>query len=131
MILACALALAGAQAAFAADPAVEKRYTPAYDRCLKSPEGQSTMGLIECMGDELKVQDARLNAAYAKAMADLTPAQKESLRTAQRAWVAFRDADCQSLVSEDWGTASRVAGNECMVRRTVERTLELEDYPPQ
>ena len=124
------LAVAAWIPARAADPAVEKRFTPALARCMATPEGESTMGMIDCLGAELKIQDARLNAAYGKAAADLTPEQKSKLQAAQRAWIAFRDADCASMQDQDWGTLSRVEANDCLLRRTVERTLELEDYPP-
>jgi uncharacterized protein YecT (DUF1311 family) len=130
--LAALVALAvGAPAAAASLQDVQKRYTPAFDRCLNGPQGMSTIGQIDCIAEELKVQDARLNSIYAKAMAGLTPAQKDKLRTAQRTWLAFRDADCASLQDEEWGSISRVEANQCVLERTVERTLELETYPPQ
>ena len=110
------------------DP-IQARYTPAYDQCLERPEGQSTAGMIGCIGQELEIQDKALNAAYAKAMADLNDRQKARLRAAQRAWVAFRDADCASRQDEDWGTLSRITANACMLRRTAERTIDLENYP--
>ncbi|HQT54751.1 MAG TPA: lysozyme inhibitor LprI family protein, partial [Phenylobacterium sp.] len=80
----------------------------ALDRCLASEAGATTIGQIQCIGDELKVQDARLNRNYAKAMKDLIPEQKAKLRAAQRAWLAFKDADCRSLQDDAWGTLSRV-----------------------
>ena len=113
----------------AASPeAMEARYSPAYDRCLDQPGGQTTYGMIQCTAEELKVQDGRLNQAYRVAMADLNDRQKARLKTAQRAWIAFRDADCAAQFDEDWGTLSRVTANMCVLQRTVERTLELEAY---
>lgn len=117
-----------AQAATSSD--VEKRYTPALQHCMDTPEGMSTNGQIQCIAVELTIQDKRLNAAYGKAMSGLTPGQKGKLRAAQRAWVAFRDTDCKSLYDEEWGTLSRIFANDCVLRRTVERTIELEDFPP-
>lgn len=113
----------------AADP-VEARYSPAYAQCLDQPEGQSTMGMIACTGEELKVQDAALNAAYGKLAAAMNDRQKARLVAAQRAWIAFRDADCAARYDEDWGSLSRVEASGCMLHRTVERTLELERHPP-
>ena len=84
--------------------------------------------MIECTAAELKVQDSRLNQAYRVAMADLNDRQKARLKTAQRAWIAFRDADCAAQFDEDWGTLSRISANVCVLQRTVERTLELEAY---
>lgn len=101
----------------------------ALDRCLASEAGATTMGQIQCVGDELKVQDARLNRNYARAMKDLTPEQKAKLRAAQRAWLAFKDADCRSLQDEAWGTLSRVSANMCVLERTTERADELASYP--
>ncbi len=110
---------------------LESRYTAGYNRCMNSSDGASTMGMIGCITAENAKQDAKLNAAYAKAMADLTPAQKLKLKAAQRAWIAFRDADCASYQDDDWGTLSRINANMCVLHRTVERTIELEDYPPE
>lgn len=129
-VLAAALAIAGVAAA-ASDAEIETRYTPALQKCLDSPDGVSTMGQIGCIADELKIQDGRLNAAYRKAMGKLTPGQKTKLQAAQRAWIAFRDADCAAQQDEDWGTLSRVIANQCVLSRTVERTIELEHYPPE
>ena len=133
LVLAAAFAgaaLAGvAHAAPAKDP-VDARYTPGYQRCLDAPEGQSTYGMVECAGAELKIQDARLNAAYRKAMAGLNPRQKTKLVAAQRAWVAFRDAECASFQDEDWGTISRINAADCVLTLTVKRTIDLEGYPP-
>lgn len=125
-------ALLAAAPAFAQDEPTDPvmaRYTPGYDKCLESPEGGSTAGMIGCIGQELEIQDKALNAAYAKAMGDLNDRQKARLRTAQRAWLAFRDADCASQQDEDWGTLSRITANACVLRMTVERTIYLEAYP--
>ncbi|MGZ8370207.1 MAG: lysozyme inhibitor LprI family protein [Caulobacteraceae bacterium] len=127
-------ALAGliaAPALAAVDPAkVEARYTKAFSACMNAPGGESTAGMIQCIGAELAIQDARLNAAYKRVMAGLNTRQKTKLQAAQRAWLAFRDADCESKTDEDWGTLSRITANDCMLSRTVERTIELENYPP-
>ena len=127
--LAVTLAAAAAPAPPPADPA-EARYSPAYDKCLDKPEGQSTAGMIGCADDEGKVQDAALNAAYRKAMKDLNPRQKAKLLAAQRAWIAFRQAECASYEDEDWGTLSRVLAAGCFLHMTVVRVIDLESYPP-
>jgi uncharacterized protein YecT (DUF1311 family) len=133
LVCAVALALAAVGAPALAAPAkdpVEARYTPGYQRCLDAPEGQSTYGMIECAGAELKIQDARLNAAYRKAVTGLNPRQKAKLLAAQRAWITFRDAECASFEDEDWGTLSRINAADCVLTMTVKRTIDLEAYPP-
>ena len=87
------------------------------------------MGQVQCISDAVTVQDARLNRNYARAMAKLTPEQQDRLRAAQRAWIAFKDADCQSLQDDEWGSLSRVTANMCALDRTTERADELSDYP--
>lgn len=110
--------------------AVKARYTPAFRACLATEENQTTLGMIECINKEFEVQDAALNAAYKALIADMTPAQTAGLKKAQRAWIAFRNADCKARYSPDWGTFSSLTSNMCMVQRTVERTLELEAFVP-
>jgi uncharacterized protein YecT (DUF1311 family) len=129
--LAAALVLATgpALAADKADP-VEARYTPAYQKCLDSADGQSTLGMIGCASDETAIQDKALNNAYRKAMKDLTPEQKTKLQAAQRAWIAFRDAECASYEDDDWGTLSKINAATCLLHMTVQRTIDLENYPP-
>jgi len=117
--------LSGPVAARAAEP----KYSPAYERCLAAPAGQSTAGMIGCIGVELKAQDARLNRAYQDAMKRMDlPRQKAALTKAQRAWIAFRDADCASLYDPDWGTLSRVEANSCVLDRTAQRADALERF---
>jgi uncharacterized protein YecT (DUF1311 family) len=137
LALSFAVCAAGASAAPAKSPAkapakdpVEARYTPGYQPCLEKPEGQSTAGMIDCIGAELKVQDARLNATYRKDLAALNPRQKLKLQAAQRAWLAFRNAECASFQDEEWGTISRINANGCVLTMTVRRTIDLENYPP-
>ena len=110
---------------------IEARYTPAFGQCLDTPDGQTTAGTIGCIAVELKIQDAALNAAYRSLTAGMNARQQAGLRDAQRAWIAFRDADCASRHDWEWGSMSTVAANFCVLRRTVERTIELETFGPE
>jgi uncharacterized protein YecT (DUF1311 family) len=130
LIPAALAALLATPAAGMDSAAVQARYTPAFQACLSTAEGETTMGMIDCISTEYEVQDAALNAAYRTLIADMTPDQKGGLKKAQRAWIAFRDADCRARYSEDWGTFSNITSNMCMLQRTVERTLELEAFVP-
>lgn len=124
-----AFVVLAATPALAVDAArIEARYTPAFERCLESPDGQSTAGMVQCAGAELEIQDRALNAAYRDLTSDMNARQKANLVKAQRAWIAFRDADCQARYDSDWGTLSTITANMCMLRRTVERTIELEEF---
>ncbi len=119
-ILACAApAAASAQA-----PA----FSPDLDRCLNAPSGRTTAGQIGCVDAELKRQDARLDQAYRGAMGRLNTRQQGKLRAAQRAWIAFRDADCAARQDEAWGTLSRVEAAFCVLEKTARRADELEAF---
>ena len=113
----------------AAQKTIEAQYTPALRRCLENKDNFSTLGMTECVYAEVKVQDARLNVAYAKALTDLTPAQKAKLVAAQRAWIAFRDADCAAQQDADFGSISKIYEAYCNLDRTIVRTQDLKDYP--
>lgn len=109
--------------------AAEPKYSPAYAKCLAAPSGQSTAGMIDCIGTEWQAQDARLNRAYKGALKRLElPRQRAALQKAQRAWIAFRDADCASLYDQDWGTISRVEAASCRLDRTARRADDLEGF---
>ena len=109
-------------------PAAAKPSTN-YERCLASASGMSTAGMIECANAELRVQDGRLNNAYQGAILRLErPRQKVALQKAQRAWIAFRDADCAALYDEDWGSIARVQANACVLEHTRRRADELEGF---
>ena len=112
----------------------------ASESCMAGEDGgETTLGMSMCMADEVELWDGILNAEYretmdfAKAMdageAEYFPEyakRAEALRDAQRAWIAFRDAEC-ALAYAEWGSGSmrHIAGSECVMRMTAERALEL------
>lgn len=123
MLLALAAAPAQAQAP-KIDP--EKEYTPAYDRCLNSGDAIKgvTVAMAGCTHEELAKQDARLNRAYKAAMAKRSKAEQAKLRTAQRAWIKRRDAECQEDLTG--GTIDMLNVSGCHLSMTTVRAVELE-----
>lgn len=99
----------------------------------------NTVEMNYCADRDYAEADRALNEAYQKTLAVIakeggpapyTAAQwEQELRTSQRTWVAFRDADCKGLVPMEWsggsGTASAVLG--CMTELTRARTAALLD----
>jgi uncharacterized protein YecT (DUF1311 family) len=88
--------------------------------------------------------DAQLNAAYRTAMtrmkqldrgtkpADLPPAERagpsysQALLNSQRAWIAYRDANCRVFSYEyRGGSAQGLSNRVCLIRVTRARTAEL------
>ncbi len=97
----------------------------------------STVEMNYCAEQDYKRADATLNAAYQKLLRKVQESGGEApydaaswekaLKAAQRAWVAFRDADCKGLVPMEWsgGSGTTVAVLSCMTELTRERTKTL------
>lgn len=91
--------------------------------------GGDIVGLGNCSSAEKKVQDARLNKAYAALMAKLDATGKEHLRAAERAWIEFnaKTVDTELDVRSGEKTANiDVAINE--VYRYADRANTLESF---
>ncbi|MEQ1652787.1 MAG: lysozyme inhibitor LprI family protein [Hyphomicrobium sp.] len=104
----------------------------------------STVEMNACGEQSFEKADAALNAIYKKALAAIPEMATEApydakswekaLRESQRAWVAFRDAECNGHVPMPWtggtGATSEVYG--CMTDKTEARTKELKAiYEPE
>jgi uncharacterized protein YecT (DUF1311 family) len=124
-----AVATLAAVPANAGAPEIEARYSKTYKDCPGLAGGTAEM--VGCIGDETTRQDKTLNDAYKKAMDGLNDRQKTALRTAQRAWIAYRDAWCEAQHDDEWGSISTIVANHCVLDETIRRTIELENYPPE
>ncbi|MFQ2812649.1 lysozyme inhibitor LprI family protein [Aeromonas caviae] len=59
-------------------------------------------------------------------------AQLERLRTAQRAWIAFRDAQCRYEVGVyEGGSMAPMVHSSCLTQLTEARTKDLNTLPDQ
>lgn len=96
-------------------------------RCLESEDAKTTVGMLQCIETEMTLQDARLNKAYKKVMADLDAPGKKALQDAQRQWITYRDADCAFHRSlEEGGTLAAVEDAYCVLEQTAIRAGQLE-----
>ena len=48
----------------------------------------------QCADAQYRSADRTLNTTYGKLLAKLSPAGRSALQAAQRAWLAYRDAEC-------------------------------------
>lgn len=103
----------------------------ASNACQTRPRGDTTIGISQCIMAETAEWDRLLNSAYQKLRAQY---RKEGgdlpamLLAAQRAWIAFRDAQCK-LDYARWGDGSMrgiVAAN-CQMTMTAGRAIDLRD----
>jgi len=97
------------------------------DPCEKANESGVTVDLVDCSQKKLTEADAELNQTYRKLVSRLDDKKWEAkLRTAQQAWIKYRDANCD-YVSEFSGGGSAVTFeyNFCLADKTASRTKEL------
>jgi uncharacterized protein YecT (DUF1311 family) len=99
--------------------------TKQFSRCMETSNGV-TINMIECIDAETKRQDLRINKAYKTLMDQLSPERKKQLQQAQRAWITYRDANCQFYFDPDGGSLARVSANNCFMSATATRSKELE-----
>ena len=88
----------------------------------------TTVDMQACQTAGLADADARLNAAYRKAMDALPADQQEKLRKSERLWITFRDADCGAFAGKDTGTMASVQGGACMIDRSEQRIQNLAEF---
>lgn len=99
-------------------------YTPAYGQCMDA-SGGVTAAMLDCMAAEMQVQDARLNRGYLQLQKASAPARQEQLKKVQRAWVSFRDLNCDFYAEPDGGSMVTVSVNGCLLEMTAMRADEL------
>jgi uncharacterized protein YecT (DUF1311 family) len=97
----------------------------------------TTADLNSCAAQDFDAADAALNAVYKKIISDFAVDEPENaennkkwieaLRVSQRAWVAFRDADCDKLTAFEAGGGSATTGAiyGCLTEMTQARTKDL------
>ena len=103
-------------------------------------DARNTVEMNQCADKAYAAADAELNAAYQQLLAKIAKTGGEkpydakswenALRASQRAWVAFRDAQCKGLAPMEWGggTGTTVAVLGCMTGLTRERVAMLRSH---
>ena len=106
----------------------------ASNACQRRPGGDTTIGITECVAAETAAWDEILNREY-RATRDALDVEGEigidtgqALLDAQRAWIAYRDAEC-ALTYARWqgGTIRSIAAANCHLVFTATRAIELRD----
>ena len=80
----------------------------------------------DCFYDAWKIADYEMNLLYSAIQNVRGPADIQKLKTAQRLWLKFRDADCSAeRALYAGGSAAPAVFNACMEAETRQRTAEL------
>jgi uncharacterized protein YecT (DUF1311 family) len=104
-----------------------------YKKCLDAD--QSNAGMKQCTWAAYESADKMLNKSYQVLAKDWVGTdepdatdRKKRLVAAQRAWVAFRDAECNlQATSMLGGTGEGLVQGECLHTMTVQRVKQLEE----
>lgn len=97
--------------------------TPQADPC-KTRANQ--LELTQCADRQLSASDKVLNQTYRKLLADLDDEHRALLQKAQRAWVGFRDADCDLDASTALGGSMYgMLVSDCRTAMTNTRVKDL------
>lgn len=100
---------------------------------------QTTYEMNMCADRDFVEADRELNKVYQRAIqsiqnSDLDPpynakSWEAAMRSAQRAWLAYRDEDCKNLMPMEWsgGTGTTAAVVGCMTKKTKDRIDDLKE----
>ena len=115
-----------AQEAGEAHPIDEK-----LDACMNTSDGQTTYGMMDCYQEAEEAWDTELNRLYKALLGVMNKEDQDRFRTAQRAWIAFRDAEYAFSGQMYYGLQGTMyhvvaASREMEMVRT--RVLEFQEY---
>ncbi len=92
-------------------------------------DGDTTLEMRQCAARKYKQVDDELNKTYRLLMSKLdNEGHKSSLKTAQQAWLKYRDTNCE-FVSYLYrgGSIAPVIVTDCMTNMTTARIIEMKD----
>lgn len=121
-LIALALPAFAAPAAAASGPSFDP---PWYDAEYKSCDQDTTPEIVACVSGKAKAWQERLDTALKTLLSHQRPAQQDRLKAAQKAWTAYRDANCTYYANGE-GTIARIEAAECQRVLTQQRARELE-----
>lgn len=90
-------------------------------------KAETQMEMNECAAGAYNVADKALNSSYRQVLKRMSGEQKTLLQTAQRRWIAWRDADCEFITSATrGGSIHPMLISQCLQNKTEQRTKELQ-----
>ena len=88
---------------------------------------QTQIELNQQAGAVYRETDSRLNDAYAKLSARLSPTSKARLQAAQEAWARYRDLECAFIgTATEGGTIQSTMITQCRTELTSRRLKDVD-----
>lgn len=112
-------------------PLIPLMFTPLAYAAVDCANASDQATMNQCAGQEFKAADKDLNAVYQQITGRLkdNPDAKKLLVSAQRAWVGFRDAECQfSSSGVTGGSVYPWVYSSCLSGLTKVRVETLKQY---
>ena len=103
----------------------EVEFSKQYNNCMDN-SGGVTVEMLDCIGAETKRQDIRLNNAYKNVIGLIPPQRQKQLQETQRAWIKYRDLNCDFYADPNSGTSATLNSSSCFLDTTASRVKELE-----
>jgi len=95
------------------------------EKCSNLPNQNA---LNSCSSNVLNSSNQKINSVYTNYMKELSPTEKLQLKEAQKAWIQYKEKDCQFQSSPVVkGSLYPFVHNACLVEKTETRTKELQD----
>lgn len=103
-------------------------------------KAEGTIQINECMEAELEKVEKKLNAKYKKTLKALSAPDedgwkysisKKAVIESQRAWVKFRDKDCEAEETMTNGTGTASWYMDCMIDHANTRIKRLDEFDPK
>ena len=93
-------------------------------------DAQTTPEMRDCAGKAYKKADDELNRVYRQLIAKIDDeGHKTALKTAQLAWIKYRDANCDfASYLNRGGTIEPVVRYNCITEMTEARMRDLREY---
>lgn len=102
---------------------------PAQAQAANCTNPQTQMEMNSCEGLRWEDADRELNQNYQQLKPTLTEEQKDKITTAQLAWIAFRDAECELYSSSaEGGSLQPMLRVGCMANLTTDRVEDFQAY---
>ena len=107
--------------------AARQAYEQAIDACAGGVSGQMPQGarFLRCLKGKVSRERDALAAAYRSTLSSLHAAEQTRLRSAQRAWVDYRDQNCVFAKMVAPKAQADESYYDCLLKTTIDRRVEL------
>lgn len=104
----------------------EVQMSTAFNTCMNKANGVN-VAMQDCIKAEHAQWDKKLNSNYQALLKSLEPAAQTKLKAAQRLWIQYRDANCDTYYAQyEGGTMASLNAGSCLLDMTAARATELE-----